>query len=173
MPNFERKDSQGICFLGKVKFDEFLKYHLGEKPGFLYEFETGKKLGEHAGYWFYTIGQRKGIGLSGGPWFVVAKDISANAVYISSHYYDSDKNRHEFFAKNLNWISGFNPKSGEIFNLKVKTRHGPCFYQAKVTVIEDAHRLQVNLDQEDQGLARGQFAVFYDQGFCLGCGAIE
>ena len=71
LPNAKRKDSQGICFLGQIKYNEFVRYHLGEKTGNLIDFETGKKVGEHKGYWFYTIGQRKGIELSGGPWFVV------------------------------------------------------------------------------------------------------
>ncbi len=73
MPNAYRKDSQGICFLGKINYNDFIRRHLGERPGPIIEIETGKKLGEHRGYWFHTIGQRKGLGLSGGPWFVVKK----------------------------------------------------------------------------------------------------
>lgn len=68
MPNAYRKDSQGICFLGKINYNDFIRRHLGEKRGPIVEIETGRKLGEHNGYWFHTIGQRKGLGLSGGPW---------------------------------------------------------------------------------------------------------
>ncbi len=75
MPNAFRKDSQGICFLGKINYNDFIRRHLGEKPGPIIEIETGRKLGEHRGYWFHTIGQRKGLGLSGGPWYVVKKNI--------------------------------------------------------------------------------------------------
>lgn len=68
LANSGRKDSQGICFLGKVKFSEFVKEHLGEWQGPLVEEETGQLLGVHQGYWFYTVGQRGGIKLPGGPW---------------------------------------------------------------------------------------------------------
>ena len=67
LPNRDRKDSQGICFLGKIRYPEFVRHHLGERAGELVELETGRTLAEHRGFWFYTIGQRKGIGLAGGP----------------------------------------------------------------------------------------------------------
>ena len=73
MPNAFRKDSQGICFLGKINYNDFIKRHLGIKKGAIIELETGRKIGEHNGFWFHTIGQRKGLGLSGGPWYVVKK----------------------------------------------------------------------------------------------------
>ncbi len=68
LANKHRKDSQGICFLGKVKFGEFIKQHLGEQPGDIVRHEDGEVLGQHRGVWYHTIGQRKGIPLSGGPW---------------------------------------------------------------------------------------------------------
>ena len=68
LPNQARRDSQGICFLGKVRFSEFVREHLGSWPGAIIEEETGELLGHHEGFWFYTLGQRKGIHLSGGPW---------------------------------------------------------------------------------------------------------
>ncbi len=73
LPTKDRKDSQGICFLGKLKFSDFIKHHIGQRPGDLVEYETGKKLGTHKGFWFHTIGQRQGSGLAGGPWYVVKK----------------------------------------------------------------------------------------------------
>ena len=73
LPNAYRKDSQGICFLGKINYNDFIRRHLGEKKGNFIELETGKKIGEHRGFWFHTIGQRKGLGLSGGPWYVVKR----------------------------------------------------------------------------------------------------
>ena len=75
LPSARRKDSQGICFLGKINYNDFVRRFLGEKEGAIIELETEKKLGTHRGYWFHTIGQRKGLGLSGGPWFVVKKDM--------------------------------------------------------------------------------------------------
>ena len=68
LPNQARRDSQGICFLGKVRFSEFVREHLGTWPGPIVEEETGDIVGHHDGFWFYTLGQRKGIFLSGGPW---------------------------------------------------------------------------------------------------------
>ena len=71
--NANRKDSQGICFLGQVDFRDYIGKYLGENPGDVRELETGRKIGTHKGLWFYTIGQRKGLGFGGGPWFVVKK----------------------------------------------------------------------------------------------------
>ena len=68
LPNQARPDSQGICFLGKVRFGDFVRRHLGTWPGAFLEAETGALVGYHEGFWFYTQGQRKGIHLSGGPW---------------------------------------------------------------------------------------------------------
>lgn len=172
LPNAMRKDSQGICFLGTIPFDEFLKHHLGEKPGPLIEVETGKNMGEHRGYWFYTLGQRKGIGLGGGPWFVVKKDIVENVIYISKAYHAPDKPRKDFEVRDLHWISGKAPLPGEKLELKVKVRHGEHFYNAEVEFGEAA-TAQVSLNQSDQGIAPGQFAVFYQDEVCLGCGVIR
>src|SRR3990172_8160530 len=96
LPTKDRKDSQGICFLGKLKFRDFIKHYLGEKQGPMVELETGAVIGQHAGSWFYTIGQRQGLGLSGGPWYVADKDPKKNIVYISRHYYSEEKVRNSF-----------------------------------------------------------------------------
>ncbi len=78
----ERPDSQGICFLGEIAFDAFVRFHLGERPGEIREAGSGRLLGEHRGHWFYTLGQRKGLGLSGGPWFVVEKDLATDTIRV-------------------------------------------------------------------------------------------
>jgi tRNA-specific 2-thiouridylase len=171
MPNKDRKDSQGICFLGKIKFSEFVKHHLGEEVGDFIEEETGEKIGEHKGFWYYTIGQRQGMGLSGGPWFVVRKDPEANIVYISREYHSDDKVRDTLEVTNFNWISGYEPKVGESVDLKVKIRHGEKIYDAKVK-FSAKDKAKVVLAESDQGLAAGQFAVFYENGVCLGGGMI-
>ncbi|MDE5986368.1 MAG: tRNA 2-thiouridine(34) synthase MnmA, partial [Prevotella sp.] len=79
--NARRKDSQGICFLGKINYNDYIRKYLGEQEGEAIELETGKLIGKHRGHWFHTIGQRKGLGFGGGPWFVVKKDISKNIIY--------------------------------------------------------------------------------------------
>jgi tRNA (5-methylaminomethyl-2-thiouridylate)-methyltransferase len=168
LPNKERKDSQGICFLGEFKFRDFVRAYLGENPGKIIEFETNRRVGEHKGFWFYTIGQRQGIGLSGGPWYVVHKDIEQNIVYVSRHYYASDKQRDTFTIERCNWISGQQPEQR---NVQMKLRHGPRMYNAVLTQLND-NQLHVQLDERDQGIASGQFAVLYDGSVCLGGGII-
>ena len=168
LPNKDRKDSQGICFLGKLKFDEFIKYHLGDAPGDIVEVETGKKLGQHKGFWFHTIGQRRGSGLPGGPWYVVSKDTAKNIVYISKDYYSEDKLRDTFEVSKMNWISDTVPSNTD---LQVKVRHGKKRYNAKVEFIDNSS-VKVKLACRDQGIAPGQFAVFYDSDTCLGGGVI-
>ena len=168
VPNKDRKDSQGICFLGKLKFNDFIKFHVGQKPGDLIEYETCKKLGTHKGFWFHTIGQRQGSGLAGGPWYVVAKNTDENKVFVSRNYYSSDKQRNNFTVEQLNWLSGTPPTKTD---LQVKIRHGKQIYNCTVVPISNA-RWQVTLDRDDQGIAPGQFAVFYDGAECLGAGTI-
>lgn len=168
LPNKNRKDSQGICFLGKLKFHEFVKFHMGEKRGLLKEYETGKVIGEHPGYWFYTIGQRQGIGLAGGPWYVVAKDIERNEVMISRSYYTNDKLRNMVEITSCSWINGVGPQEAELF---VKIRHGAQRHRAIVSA-KDKDRYSIILAERDQGIAPGQFAVLYDGVTCLGGGEI-
>jgi len=88
LPSARRKDSQGICFLGKIRYNDFIERYLGRRDGDIVEWETGRTVGRHHGFWFHTIGQRKGLGLGGGPWFVVKKDLEQNILYVS-HGYDN------------------------------------------------------------------------------------
>ncbi|MBD3270755.1 tRNA 2-thiouridine(34) synthase MnmA [Candidatus Peregrinibacteria bacterium] len=170
LPNQNRKDSQGICFLGQIKYKEFVKHHLGIKKGDLIDFDTGKKIGEHQGYWFYTIGQRKGIELSGGPWFVVKKDIDKNIIYISNQYYQ-DKPRNTFEVEKLHWIGSI-PTTEQLNHLEVKIRHGEKLYPAKLDFQEN-NQAHIEINESDQGIAPGQFAVFYSGKICLGVGTIK
>jgi tRNA-specific 2-thiouridylase len=178
LPNASRKDSQGLCFLGKIPFDKFLEHHLGKQKGKLVEYETGKILGEHNGYWYFTVGQRRNIRLSGGPWYVVAKEIETNTVFISRAARDTELARDEFMVSNCNWIAGILPAcqktNGFAMTVKisVKVRHGAKLYQAEVEYLEN-NRLHVKLQEKDRGLASGQFAVFYDGEYCLGGGVIN
>lgn len=165
-----RKDSQGICFLGKIKYNEFVKHHLGEKKGIILDQDTHKKLGEHRGYWYHTIGQREGLGLSGGPWYVVAKDITANIIYVSKQFHRLDYARDWMIVGNFNWI--YEPPSVDLA-LKVKLRHGPHIYKSSLEWQNTEHtQAKVILENKDSGIAPGQFAVFYRQDTCLGCGKI-
>ncbi|AYE36532.1 tRNA 2-thiouridine(34) synthase MnmA [Borrelia turcica IST7] len=163
LPNKNRKDSQGICFLGKIKYDEFIKYHLGELKGNIIEQETGKILGTHNGYWFFTIGQRKGIKLSNGPWFVTEKDIETNTIYISNSKNYLKQGKQKFLVHKINWIN----KPLSLENLSVKIRHGERKTQCTIKMLEN-NILQVSLQEEDHGISPGQFCIFYQEDECLG-----
>ncbi|KAK4608390.1 hypothetical protein RGQ29_001983 [Quercus rubra] len=119
LPNKDRKDSQGICFLGKIKFSEFVGRHIGEREGVILEAETGDFLGKHRGFWFYTIGQRQGLRLPGGPWYVVEKDIKNNVVFVSRNYFSFDKRRRIFRVGSIKWLSGLPPN--QLCQLQCKT----------------------------------------------------
>jgi tRNA-specific 2-thiouridylase len=168
----DRKDSQGICFLGKIKFEEFAWHHLGERKGPILELESRRKLGEHCGYWFHTIGQRRGLGLSGGPWYVVAKDVGENVVYVSHIERMQARKKDRFSVADFNWIT---PPSRP--DLRVKIRHGPrscrCRLSMRPSSEEGRETGEVLLDEGDAGVAAGQYAVFYDEDVCLGCAKIQ
>ena len=180
LPTKVRKDSQGICFLGKLKFRDFVAHHLGEQEGDIVEFETNKILGKHQGFWFYTLGQRQGLGLAGGPWYVVAKDPVSNIVYISKNYFSEDKDRDAFVVENFNWLSpnfassifhGNLERAQASRRVQVKIRHGEKLYNCQLT-FEGIDKARIKLEERDQGIAPGQFAVFYRDKECLGSGVI-
>ena len=192
LPNRNRPDSQGLCFLGKVKFDEFLSAYLGERPGPIIDASTGDWLGEHRGVWYHTVGQRKGIGkvldplaTARGPWYVVAKDPSKDIVYCSNQYDQEifDAPRSEVTIENLHWIAGSPPESATTtsgdgkacsIRLDMKIRHGPRLVSGVVTWQVDSPTVaDVKLDAKDGGLAPGQFVVMYLENECLGGGIIS
>lgn len=169
LPNKDRKDSQGICFLGKFKFSDFIKHHLGTQQGLMIESETGTVMGKHDGFWFYTIGQRQGLGLGGGPWYVVAKDCDKNIIFISRNYHDAEKKRDSFYVEKMHWLSGIGQSDKKSF--LVKLRHGPQKYESALSYDEDG-KVLVTISGQDQGIAEGQYAVFYDGDVCVASGVI-
>ena len=170
LPPKQRKDSQGICFLGKIPYREFVKHHLGEKEGDIINFETQKVLGQHEGSWFHTIGQRKGLGLGGGPWYVVHKDYERNIVFVShqDHYLELAKN--DFSLRDINWINPL-PSVPDLA-LDFKLRHGPVLTSGRLSM-SSASAGSVQLVNSDPGIASGQHAVIYHHEECLGGGIIE
>lgn len=170
LPNATRKDSQGICFLGKIPFTDFLRHHLGVRTGYFVEYETGKKLATHDGFWFYTIGQRSGIGLSHGPWYVVKKDIAENVVFISNRYHNIVAGRQSCIMGPAHWIAE-PPCEGA--RVGIKLRHGAGMHQGIIrSYAERPGWYRIELEGVDQGIASGQFAVIYDDRWCLGGGAM-
>lgn len=161
LPSAERKDSQGICFLGKINYNDFLRRYLGEREGKIVELETGRILGTHRGYWFHTIGQRKGLYLSGGPWFVVKKDIDENVLYVSQGY--DPKTQYGTIID----LAGFQYLSKDIWgtfdtlDVKFKIRHTPEFHQGHLSPM-GGDRYRIVSDDPIQGIAAGQYGVIYD-----------
>ena len=168
LANCARRDSQGICFLGKIPFDDFVERHLGVCHGAIVEAATGRRLGEHRGYWFHTIGQRRGLGLSGGPWFVSAKRVEDNVVEVTHGERLRASSRDRLTIADVHWISA----APETSAVEIKLRHGPETIPARIEAI-DADRWHVRLASADPGIAPGQFVIVYDGDECLGAGAIE
>ena len=167
--NAKRRDSQGICFLGKIDYNDYIRRYLGENPGAVVEFETGKTIGEHRGLWFHTIGQRKGLGLGGGPWFVVKKDISANILYVS-HGYDPETAYNDTFRMHDFHILTAPPETSRV---TIKIRHTPEWHHATLENVGTGEYL-VHSDEKIHGVAPGQFCVVYDEDHhrCYGSGEI-
>ena len=164
-----RRDSQGICFLGKIDYTDYVRRYLGERPGRVVELDTGRLVGEHRGHWFYTIGQRKGLGLGGGPWFVVRKDVEQNVLYVAHGYDPQSAYRRDFAVHGFHSINGVMP-SGDI---TFKIRHTPEFHRATFEPLGDG-RYAIHSADAIHGVAPGQFCVVYDARHhrCYGSGEI-
>ncbi|MEM7586390.1 MAG: tRNA 2-thiouridine(34) synthase MnmA [Acidobacteriota bacterium] len=171
LPNRQRPDSQGICFLGKIRYDDFVQSYLGERPGEIRDVETGRRLGEHRGFWFHTIGQRRGLGLGGGPWYVVTKDTVSNVVYVSHRKILERHQRAKFQLEAPHWINGRPEESARPLPLQVKIRHSPQTSPCRVHWRDDG--LEIELEAPDPGVAPGQVAVLYRDQLCLGGGMIS
>lgn len=179
-----RKDSQGICFLGKVNYNEFIERALGTKRGRIIERETGRTLGWHSGYWFHTIGQRKGLGLSGGPWFVVKKDVKRNVILVSRGYDPADQYGRHIVTEAMNFISrdpwscamGREVSAEERTPISIlfKIRHTPDFTRGTLHYDEGRGAYRIDSETDVQGIAPGQYAIIYDtEGrICFGSGMI-
>ena len=173
LPSAVRKDSQGICFLGKINYNDFIERYLGRCEGPIVEYESGKEIGKHNGFWFHTIGQRKGLGLSGGPWFVIQKDAQTNTIWVSNGYDPETQ-----YGKTIN-LQGFHFITGDVWGIfddvkevAFKIRHTPEFTHGYLRRKGDLYIL--SSDKKLQGIAPGQFAVIYDDEcrLCYGSGMI-
>jgi tRNA-specific 2-thiouridylase len=182
--NAKRKDSQGICFLGKISYNDYIRRYLGEMPGDVIELETGRRIGEHRGLWFHTIGQRKGMGFGGGPWFVVKKDVAKNILYVSHGYDPETAYKQSFPVHDFHWLnvtlgSGNFVTSDENVtkfpdpNVTFKIRHTPEYHPATIEWTS-SNEFIVHSKEKIHGVAPGQFCVIYDANHhrCLGSGEI-
>ena len=167
--NAKRKDSQGICFLGKINYNDYIKRYLGENPGDVVDIATGKVLGKHKGLWFHTIGQRHGLGFGGGPWNVVRKDIENNILYVANGYEPRQAWRKEFGVRDFHYLTEKELPADVTF----KIRHTPEFHKAKLRDLGNGS-YEINAEEMIQGVAPGQFCVIYDDEHhkCYGSGEI-
>jgi len=172
LPSAGRPDSQGICFLGKINYNDFIKNQIGELPGEIRELETGKILGEHKGFWFHTIGQRKGLGLSGGPWFVVKKDLEKNIIFVSNGYDPASQYSNTIPLEDIHWLNP-NHDYSKMEQLKFKIRHQPEFNSGKLVLDKTGN--SIISETKISGIAPGQFAVLYDleENTCIGSAVIS
>lgn len=175
LPSAHRKDSQGICFLGNINYNEFIRNYLGEKEGNIVELESGRIIGKHKGYWFHTIGQRKGLGLGGGPWFVIKKDPEQNILYVSNGFDPETQYGNILDLSGFQFISG-NPL-GDLSQetpVTFKNRHTPEFTPGTLQRI-DNNIVRITSGKKIQGIAPGQFGVIYsyDKELCLASGIIQ
>lgn len=161
LPNAEKKDSVGICFIGERKFANFLQQYLLTKPGDIIT-PVGTIVGQHQGLFCYTIGQRKGLGVGGiknslpSPWFVIDKDLASNSLVVSQDPDDLLKNG--VTVEPIHWIRG----EPEQKSLQAKLRHGPEFINIQV------NGDHIVFDTPQSAPTPGQHIVFYHEGECLG-----
>lgn len=164
--NAQRKDSQGICFLGQINYNDFIERYLGTQTGDIIDHETGEKIGEHRGYWFHTIGQRKGLGLSGGPWYVVAKDVEHNVLYTSRGYDPKTQYGTIIETEEMHWLTvdpwlwTETPPDSPL-EVTFKIRHTPDFTVGRLERLPSGG-YQLVSSVPIQGIAAGQFATIYD-----------
>ena len=164
--NAHRKDSQGICFLGKIDYNDYIRRYLGENPGLVIDIETGKKVGTHRGLWFHTIGQRHGLGFGGGPWFAVKKNIKKNILFVSHGYNPQSAYTQTFRIGDLNMLTVpvtelLSDQSPPQQRITFKIRHTSDYLPA--TMLDngdDTYTIQA--DAPVHGVAPGQFCVIYD-----------
>jgi tRNA-specific 2-thiouridylase len=178
LPNARKKDSTGICFIGERPFREFLNRYLSFRPGPMMTPER-QIVGEHVGLSFYTLGQRKGIGLGGmkksasvdghhDAWYVARKDVANNILYVVQGHDHPWLLSHSLEAGQVSWVAGHNPPEGPV---SAKTRYRQsdtvCFHRP----MPDG-QFSLNFHDAQWAITPGQSAVLYDGDVCLGGGII-
>jgi len=180
LPNARKKDSTGICFIGERPFREFLNRYIAHAPGPMRE-PGGRIVGQHVGLSFYTLGQRKGIGIGGlkergrrgggdhAPWFAARKNVAANTLWVVQGHDHPWLQSHLLQAQDATWIAGQPPAPGA---LSAKTRYrqddAPCRFEP-----EGEDRFTLRFTQPQWAVTPGQSAVAYEGEVCLGGGVIE
>ena len=173
----EKRDSTGICFIGERPFREFLNRYLTGKPGPI-KTPDDRVIGEHVGLAFYTIGQRKGIGIGGlkdegagndgAPWFVAEKDLARNTLTVARGHDHPLLKASALSASNLSWVAGNAPAAG---HYTAKSRYRQADAKCQLSLSGDAVRL--DFEEPQWAITPGQSAVLYRGELCLGGGMID
>lgn len=174
----DKKDSVGICFIGEDgHFREFLSQYLPAQQG---EMQTvdGKVVGTHAGLMYYTIGQRKGLGLGGtkennDPWFVIGKDITENVLYVGQGYENEHLYATHMEASDIHWVDDVVSRYGTEFHCTAKFRYRQKDEGVTVKLSDDGQMVTVTSDDPARAITPGQAVVFYDGDECLGSAIID
>jgi len=182
LPNAKKKDSTGICFIGERPFREFLNRYLANTPGPIKD-DRGRTIGEHVGLSFYTLGQRKGIGIGGlkergqargsadhAPWFVARKDMERNTLYAVQGHDHPWLLSHRLSADDTSWVAGAPP---DVAALAAKTRYRQSDADCRFTDGTADRAFDLRFDQAQWAVTPGQSAVLYDGEVCLGGGVIS
>lgn len=170
--NAKRKDSTGVCFIGERNFKQFLMQFLPAQPGDIVD-EKGKVIGKHDGLMYYTLGQRRGLGIggrndgTGESWFVIGKDLKRNLLIVQQGEHEELYSL-SLDAPSMNWINGGAPSSG--FHCTAKFRYRQP--DQGVTVVTDGNGIHVCFDHPQRAVTPGQWVVLYDGETCLGGGPI-
>lgn len=170
----DKKDSTGICFIGERDFKSFLQQYLPAKPGDIVT-DTGKTVGKHDGLMYYTLGQRKGIGVGGGhgdaeaPWYVIDKDLKNNQLVIGQGHDHPKLFTTSLTADQLHWI-GRHPENRSSLQGKIRYRQKDQVCQIE---FQNTDLLHITFDDPQFAATPGQSVVFYDQEECLGGGIIS
>ncbi len=170
----EKKDSQGLCFVGKVDMKEFLERFIPQQKGDVLN-EKGEKIGEHDGVHYFTIGQRHGFritekGTDDNPYYIVAKDLEKNTLTVADDFSSINlENKKSIQIKDVNWISGNEPELNKKYQARIRYRQSlrECQIEKK-----DASFF-VNFEEEQKTASSGQSIVIYDKKVCLGGGIIH
>jgi tRNA-specific 2-thiouridylase len=174
LPNHDKADSTGICFIGERPFREFLSRYLPSKPGPI-EGPDGRVLGEHAGLMFYTIGQRQGLGIGGrqdageAPWYVAGKDLDRNVLRVVQGHDHPALFSDSLRVDEWHWIAGVAPRTPLACHARIRHRQPP----RACRLAQNADGLRLDFDEHQRAVAPGQFAVLYADDECLGGGVIS
>lgn len=167
----DKKDSTGICFIGERNFKEFLSNYLPSKKGDIVDINSQEILGKHSGVLYYTIGQRKGLGIGGtlGPWFVVGKDVVTNTLYVANKSDDYWLTSDQCLVTDVNWLTTVQETE---FSCTAKFRYRQKDHPVSIKKIDDT-TVMVSYPQGINAVTQGQQAVFYQGDVVLGGGVID